>query len=111
MLKKDASIRAFEKLNSALTQAPVLALPDFTREFVIECDASGSGIGAVLMQERPIAFFSHALQGKHCCCPLMRMKSLLLSWQSKNGDPICLEEGLSYAQTIKDLKNCGLKRS
>ncbi|XP_068641939.1 uncharacterized mitochondrial protein AtMg00860-like [Aristolochia californica] len=50
---------AFHTLKIALAIVPVLQLPNFEELFVVECDASGGGIGTILQQSNhPIAYFS-----------------------------------------------------
>jgi hypothetical protein len=54
---------AFHTLRRHLTTAPVLAQPDNTKSFDVYCDASGTGLGCVLMQDnRVIAYASRALR-------------------------------------------------
>lgn len=55
---------AFMELKKKLTESFLLILLDFTKTFEIEYDASGIGIGGVLMQEsKPIAYFSEKVCG------------------------------------------------
>ena len=72
LLKKDSfawttkAFHAFQLLKDAMSNPFVLALPDFTKPFVVESDASKLGLCVVLMQnQRPIAFHSQALKRKN----------------------------------------------
>jgi hypothetical protein len=61
-----ATTAAFEALKAALTSALVLQLPDFSKTFIVDCDALGAGIGAVLYQGAgPLAFFSRDVAPHH----------------------------------------------
>src|ERR1700761_6766507 len=61
---EEAEQRAFEQLKERLTTADVLAHPDPLRQYIINTDASGYAVAAVLSQDqvdgtrRPIAYFS-----------------------------------------------------
>uniref|UniRef100_A0A1Y1L0V4 RNA-directed DNA polymerase n=1 Tax=Photinus pyralis TaxID=7054 RepID=A0A1Y1L0V4_PHOPY len=62
----DECNEAFRQIKELLISAPVLSCPDFTLPFIIQCDASGFGLGAVLTQphsegERIVAFISRSL--------------------------------------------------
>lgn len=58
----DIATAAFNRLKEVMLSAPILAIPNFRIPFVVETDASGKGLGAVLSQsQHPIAYFCKAL--------------------------------------------------
>ena len=68
LLKKQAfawsesAQQAFQLLKQAMSDTPVLALPNFEKTFTVETDACNTGVGAVLSQEgHPVAYYSKAL--------------------------------------------------
>ncbi|GJY38339.1 RNA-directed DNA polymerase [Tanacetum coccineum] len=59
--------KAFDILKAKVTEASILALPNFVEVFQVKCDASGVGIGGVQSQnQRPIPFFSEKLNDVRC---------------------------------------------
>jgi hypothetical protein len=83
LTKKDAfswtleATKAFEQLKEVMCKDPVLTTPDFTKTFIVECDASGNGIGVVLMQEgRPLDFESRPLKGKDLHKPIYEKETM-----------------------------------
>ena len=76
---------AFQTLKQALCEEPVLVSPDFTRPFVLQTDASGTGLGAVLAQviegdEHPVTFVSRKLLKHERNYSMVEKECLAIKW-------------------------------
>ncbi|XP_022685245.1 uncharacterized protein LOC111258328 [Setaria italica] len=71
--------QAFAQLKNIMSNPPVLALPDFSQPFILEADASGTGIGAVLMQNgRPLSFLSKTLGPKAAALSIYEKEAMAI---------------------------------
>lgn len=77
--------RAFKDLKSAIESDSVLHSPDFTQSFTLQTDASGVGLGAVLLQEvdggrRPVVFLSRKLRDRETRYSTVEKECLAVKW-------------------------------
>ena len=85
--------KAFSELKALLTNSSLLVFPDFTKPFVLETDASGAGLGAVLAQTqedgstRPIAYASRSLQPHEKKYGITELEGLGVVWAVKHFRP------------------------
>jgi hypothetical protein len=85
LLKKNSftwtpgAAQAFQTMKMTMCTTIVMALPDFTKTFVLECDDSGKGIDAVLMQEgQPLAVTSKQLSERNLGKPIYEKEMLAI---------------------------------
>jgi len=81
----DREQKAFDLLIKALTSEPILGIADKTKPFLLHCDASGTGLGAVLYQEQEdglkvIAYASRGLNRTEANYPAHKREFLALKW-------------------------------
>ncbi|XP_063813536.1 uncharacterized protein LOC135053191, partial [Pseudophryne corroboree] len=84
---------AFQSLKTALVHAPVLMAPDYSKNFVVQTDASQYGLGAVLSQEgpdgqeHPVAYLSRKLLPREVGYATIEKECLAIVWAVKKLQP------------------------
>lgn len=116
---KQIHLDAFNKLKTKLTSAPILKFPDFTKPFIIRCDASDHCIAGVLLQRvndvlHPIAYTSRKLSPAECKTHIYEKEALsLISTINKfqdylhNGKFTIQTDNNALTYLFKNCKNTG----
>ena len=92
-----------DTLVDLITSAPILAYPDFSKEFILHTDASGFGLGAILFQEddnkvlRTVAYASRTLRPAESNYHSSKLELLALKWSVTEK----FRDYLGYASNFK----------
>ena len=88
-----------------MCKAHVLTTLDFTKTFILECHASGNGIGIVLMQEgRPLAFKSRTLKRKYLNKPIYEKEIMAILHVLKKWNPYLIRRHFKVKRDHDSLK-------
>ncbi|KRZ48251.1 Retrovirus-related Pol polyprotein from transposon, partial [Trichinella nativa] len=103
----------FDALKHQLTSAPILAYPVFRRRFLVDVDASGDGLGAVLSQkdgskERFVAYASRSLTKPECRYCVTRREMLRLVWALREFRPSFYVARATGSSVVKESSRVGL---
>ncbi|CAL9704267.1 unnamed protein product [Knipowitschia caucasica] len=82
----DRCDQAFRDLKESINEHTVLQTPDFNQPFILQTDASGVGLGGVLLQEvdgerRPVAFLSRKLLDRETRYSTVEKECLAMKWE------------------------------
>lgn len=110
---------SFQALKTALVSPPVLAQPDFKKTFHLQCDASNTGIGAVLFQksddgekEQPLYYYSakltnseknYSVTERECLAVIRAVKKFRPYLEGYHFEIITDHSSLKWLMTTKDL--------
>ena len=113
---KEQHDRILDLMKKMLTEAPVLAPPDFSKNFEIETDASKVAIAAVLLQRddeqqlHPIAYYSRTLNASETKYHVIELESLAIVFALKQCEPYIIGTGTTIVRTDSSVACSLLKK-